>query len=95
MRVLSRRVLVCGIVGLTAAATWTAAATARQRATAGMAKAAQSWVASLTPEQRQKAVFPIFTGGARRPRRQPIVSGCAGTSSLRACSSGTGCRLRR
>jgi hypothetical protein len=60
MRVLSRRVvvslLVCAVmIGLLAVAP----GIARQRAAAGMATAAGKFLSSLTPEQRQKASYPI------------------------------------
>ncbi len=60
MRVLSHRVvvslLVCVVmVGLLAVAP----GIARQRASAGMATAAAKFLSSLTPEQRQKASYPV------------------------------------
>jgi hypothetical protein len=57
MRLNSRRVVLCavvvfGVVGM---------GVARQRAAPTIASAASSFLSSLTPEQRQKAVFPLMS----------------------------------
>ena len=60
MRVISRRALVSLLVALVAVGSWAGGELlARQRALAGMATAATAYVSSLTPEQRQKGVFPL------------------------------------
>lgn len=61
----SRRVIVCACVGLVAATVWAGTVVARQRATAGMARAATAFLTSLTPEQRQKAAFPLTSDGCK------------------------------
>src|SRR5262245_59027129 len=62
MRFLSSRVLVSTVVGVVGVAGLTAGVNlARQRSTAGMVTAANNFLTSLTPEQRQKAVYPIAT----------------------------------
>lgn len=60
MRLLSRRVLVCTVAGLVVAGTVASAVgIARQRAASGMAAAANVFLASLTPDQRQKASYAV------------------------------------
>ena len=62
MRLISRRALVSLLVALVGVVSWAGAElVARQRALAGMATAATAFVSSLTPDQRQKAVFPMPT----------------------------------
>jgi Protein of unknown function (DUF3500) len=56
----SRRVLLCvAIATAVAAAAATVAALAQQRAAAAMARSGQDFLSSLTPPQRQRAVFPL------------------------------------
>jgi hypothetical protein len=50
---------VCTAVGVVAISLWAAGLVARQRAAASMAAAATAYVNSLTPEQKQKGVFPM------------------------------------
>ena len=59
MRLTSQRALVCTAVGVVAISLWAAGLVARQRAAASMATAATAYVNSLTPEQKQKGVFPM------------------------------------
>ena len=59
MRLISQRALVCTAVGVVAISLWAAGLVARQRAAASMATAATAYVNSLTPEQKQKGVFPM------------------------------------
>ena len=62
MRLVSRRVVVCTAVGLVVAGTWAAGVgLARQKAAASMATAANAFLATLTPEQRQKATYPLVS----------------------------------
>ena len=55
----SRRVVIGAGVLLAAGVLASMPAIARQRAATGMAKAANEFLSSLTPEQRQKAVYPV------------------------------------
>jgi hypothetical protein len=59
MRLISQRALVCTAVGVVAISLWAAGLVARQRAAASMAAAATAYVNSLTPEQKQKGLFPM------------------------------------
>jgi len=62
MRLVSRRVVVCTAVGLVVAGTWAAGVgLARQKAAASMATAANAFLSTLTPEQRQKATYPLVS----------------------------------
>ncbi len=62
MRLVSRRVVIGTIAGLVIAGTWAGAVGyARQKAAAGMAGAANAFLTSLTPEQRQKATYPLVS----------------------------------
>ena len=59
MRLISQRALVYTAVGVVAMSLWVTGLVARQRAAAAMATAATAYVNSLTPEQKQKGVFPM------------------------------------
>src|SRR5262245_43481993 len=59
MRLISHRALVCTALVVVAISPWAVGTIARQRAAASMATAATAYVNSLTPEQKQKGVFPM------------------------------------
>src|SRR5262249_46653006 len=65
---ISRRVVVSALVAASAASVWAVAVgTAQQRSAAGMATAANSFLASLTAEQRNKASFPMPDADCLQP----------------------------
>ncbi len=59
MRIPSRLALNAGLLAIMVVALSVLPGIARQRAAAGMAKAANEFVSSLTAEQRAKAVHPV------------------------------------
>jgi hypothetical protein len=62
MRLVSHRVAVCTVAGLVVAGTWAGSVGyARQKAAATMSTAANAFLTSLTPEQRQKATYPLVS----------------------------------
>ena len=74
MRLLSRRVLLCTFVGLGVAGVLASGVgMARQRASSAIATAANGFLSSLTPEQRQKAVFPLVSDEWIRWHFIPVV----------------------
>src|SRR4051794_29462632 len=74
MQVISRRVLLCTTVGLAVVAAFAGAiGIARQRAAPTIASAASAFLSSLTPEQRQKTVFPLVSDEWTRWHFIPVV----------------------
>jgi hypothetical protein len=62
MRLVSRRVVISTIAGLVIVGSWAGAVGyARQKAASSMATAANAFLTGLTPEQRQKATYPLVS----------------------------------
>jgi hypothetical protein len=62
MRLLSRRLLLCTLAGLSVVgAVASVHAVQRQRAATAISAAAQAFLTSLTPEERQRATFPLVS----------------------------------
>lgn len=62
MRPLSRRLLWCALAGVVLAGTVVSVqALQRQRAAAAMSSAAQAFLASLSPDERQRVTFPLVS----------------------------------
>jgi hypothetical protein len=74
MRLASRRLLLCTLAGLLViGAVASVRAVQRARASAEMSRAAQAFLASLSPEERQRATFPLVSDEWTRWHFIPVI----------------------